>query len=63
MDIRFSTEMKIESKNCNIPISNYSKIEKKKFNTNALLFLFVLFKLREGIPEKRDPGPYEDLGS
>ena len=47
MVIRFSTEMKIESKNCNIPIFIYSKIEKKKFNTNILLYGFFLFKLRE----------------
>ena len=47
MVVRFSTEMKIESKNCNIPIFIYSKIEKKKFNTNILLYGFFLFKLRE----------------
>ena len=37
MAICFSTEMKIERKNCNIPIFIYSKIEKMKFNTNVLL--------------------------
>ena len=47
MAIRFSTKMKIESKNCNIPIYIFSKIEKKKFNINVLLFLFLSFKLRE----------------
>ena len=41
MAVCFSTEMKIESKNYNIPIFIYSKIEKKKFNTNVLLFFFV----------------------
>ena len=39
MAIRFSTEMKIESKNCNIRIFIYSKIEKKKFSTNVLNFV------------------------
>ena len=42
MAIRFSTEMNIESKNCNITIFIYSKIEKKKFNTNVLLFVFLI---------------------
>ena len=46
MAIRFSIEMKIHSKDCNIPIFIYSKIEKKKFNTNVLLFIF-LFKLHK----------------
>ena len=40
MAISFSTEMNIESKNCNITIFIYSKIEKKKFNTNVLLSVF-----------------------
>ena len=39
MAIRFSTEVKIESKNCNIRIFIYSKIEKKKFSTNVLNFV------------------------
>ena len=39
MAIRFSREMKIESKNYNIAIFIYSKIEKKTFNTNVLLFI------------------------
>ena len=34
MTIRFSAEMKIESKKYNIAIFIYSKIEKKTFNTN-----------------------------
>ena len=43
MAIRFSAEMKIiESKNYNIAIFIYSKIEKKKFNTNVLLFIFFI---------------------
>ena len=33
MAIRFSAEMKIESKNYNYAIFIYSKIEKKTFNT------------------------------
>ena len=37
MAFRFSAEMKIESKNYNIPIFIYSRIEKKKFNTNINL--------------------------
>ena len=47
MAIHFSTKMKIESKNCHIPIIIYSKIEKKKFNTNVFFVLFFLFKLLE----------------
>ena len=50
MAIRFSTETKSEKKNYNIAIFIYSKIEKKKFNTNVLHFIFFLFfsfKLRE----------------
>ena len=39
---RFSVEMKIESKNYSIAIFIYSKIEKKKFNTNVLLFIFFI---------------------
>ena len=39
MVIHFFAEMKIESKNYNIPIFIYSKIEEKKFNTNLLLFI------------------------
>ena len=46
MAIRFSAEMKIESKNYNVPILIYSKIEKKKFNTTYYFLLFS-FKLRE----------------
>ena len=42
MAIRFSVEMKIESKNYSIAIFIYSKIEKKKFNTNVLLFIFFI---------------------
>ena len=42
MAISFSAEMKIESKNYNIAIFIYSKIEKKKFNTNILLFIFLI---------------------
>ena len=42
----FSAEMKIESKNYNIAIFIYSKIEKKKFNAKYY-FLFFSFKLRE----------------
>ena len=34
--------MKIESKNYNIPILVYSKIEKKKFNTNMSLFILLI---------------------
>ena len=46
MAIRFSAEMKIKSKNYNIAIFIYSKIENKKFITNILLFFFS-FKLQE----------------
>ena len=42
MAIRFSAVMKIESKNCNIAVFIYFKIEKKKFNTNVLLFAFFI---------------------
>ena len=42
MAIRFSTEMNIESKNFNITIFVYSKIEKRKFNTNLLLSVFLI---------------------
>ena len=42
MAIRFSVEMKIESKNCSIVIFIYSKIEKKKLNTNVLLLIFFI---------------------
>ena len=42
MAIRFSVEMKIESKNYSVAILIYSKIEKKKFNTNVLLFIFFI---------------------
>ena len=45
MTIRFSTEMKIESKNSNFPIFIYSKIEKKKFNTFVFSFKFRENKL------------------
>ena len=45
MAVCFSTEMKIESKNYNIPIFIYSKIEKKKFNTTY--YSFFSFKLGE----------------
>ena len=38
----FSTEMKIESKNCNIAIFIYSEIEKKKFNSNLSFFAFFI---------------------
>ena len=39
MVIRFSIEMKIESKNCNILKElNW----KEEFNTNVLLFIFLL---------------------
>ena len=38
MDIHFSAEMKIGSKNYNIWIFIYYKIKAKKFNTNVLLF-------------------------
>ena len=38
MAIRFSTEMKIEMKNCDIPIFIFSKIKKKKTNANVLPF-------------------------
>ena len=34
--------MEIESKNYNIVILIYSKIENKKFNTNILLFSFFI---------------------
>ena len=37
MIILFSAQLKIESKNCNIPIFIYLKIENKKFNTNVLI--------------------------
>ena len=48
MAIRFSAEIKIESKNYNIAIFIYSKIEKKKFNTNGrITFHFFSFKLWE----------------
>ena len=43
MAIHFSAEMKIESKNYNVPILIFSKIEKKKFNTKLLLFVKFLF--------------------
>ena len=43
MAIRFSAEIKIESKIYNIAIFIYSQIEKKKFNTNALLFIHFFF--------------------
>ena len=36
MTILFSAQLKIESKNCNIPIFIYLKTENKKFNTNVL---------------------------
>ena len=42
MTICFSEEMKIESKNYNIAIFIYPKIEKKKININVLLFIFFL---------------------
>ena len=42
MTIRFSAEMKIESKNYNIPTFIYSKIEKTKFNTNMLVFILLI---------------------
>ena len=42
MAIRFSIEMKIESKYYSIAIFIYFKIEKKKFNTNVLLFIFFI---------------------
>ena len=37
MTILFSAQLKIESKNCNISIFIYLKIENKKFNTNVLV--------------------------
>ena len=40
MTICFSAEMQIESKNCNISIFIFSKIETKTSNTNVLLFVF-----------------------
>ena len=46
MAIRFPAEMKIESKNYNIAIFIYSKIEKKNL-TPTYYFLFFSFKLRE----------------
>ena len=42
MAISFPTEIKIESKNCNITIFIYTKIETKKFNTSLLLFIFLV---------------------
>ena len=42
MSIRFSVEMKIESKNYSIVIFIYFQIEKKKFNTSVLLFIFFI---------------------
>ena len=52
MAIRFSAEMRIESKNYNVPIFIYSKIEKKKFKTNILLFILHsnCEKIKRGIP-------------
>ena len=47
MTICFSAEMQIESKNCNISIFIFSKIETKTSNTNVLLFAFFSFKLWE----------------
>ena len=44
MAIRFSTEMKIEMKYYNILMTIYSKIEKKKLNTNYYFLLFFSFK-------------------
>ena len=51
MTIRFSTEMKIESKNCNISIFIFSKIDTKKFDTNVLLsvFLFIQFTRKQNV--------------
>ena len=40
MTIRFSAEMKIENKIYNIAVFIYSKIQKKKFNTNVLPLIF-----------------------
>ena len=42
----FFAEIKIESKNYNISIFNYSKIEKKKFSASMLLVI-LLIKLQE----------------
>ena len=47
MTIRFSTEMKIESKNCNISIFIFSKIDTKKFDTNVLLSVFFVHSIYE----------------
>ena len=47
MTIPFSTEMKIESKNCIVSIFIFSEIKTKKFNTNILLFFFFSFKWPE----------------
>ena len=38
--IRFSAKLRIESGNYETPVFIYSKIEKKKFNTNLLPFLY-----------------------
>ena len=43
MAIRFPTEMKMGSKNCNIPIFIYSKIEKKQFNAVRVYFVHSIF--------------------
>ena len=45
MNIRFFTEMKIESKNCSISIFIFLKIKAKKFNTNVLLFVFFFIQI------------------
>ena len=42
MAIRFSAEMNIESKNYYIAIFISSKTEKETFNTNVLLFIFLI---------------------
>ena len=42
---RSSVEMKIESKNYSIAAFIYFKTEKKKFNTNVLLFFFFFIQI------------------
>ena len=40
--IRFSAKLRIESGNYETPVFIYSKIEKKKFNINLLLFFIII---------------------
>ena len=42
MAVCFSVEMKIESKNYGTAVFIYSKFEKKKSDTKALLFVFFI---------------------